>query len=45
MEVVDKIKGVPTTTKGGMENVPVDPIVINKVRVATAEEVAKATGK
>jgi peptidyl-prolyl cis-trans isomerase B (cyclophilin B) len=29
-EVVDKIKAVPTTTRGLYENVPVEPIIINK---------------
>jgi peptidyl-prolyl cis-trans isomerase A (cyclophilin A) len=32
MEVVDKIVGVETTTKGMYENVPVEPIVIESVR-------------
>lgn len=31
MEVVDKIKSVPTTTRGMHENVPVQPVVIKKV--------------
>jgi peptidyl-prolyl cis-trans isomerase A (cyclophilin A) len=31
--VVDKIKTVPTASKGGHENVPQQPIVINKVTV------------
>jgi peptidyl-prolyl cis-trans isomerase A (cyclophilin A) len=30
MDVVDKIKAVPTTLKGGHQNVPVDPILIKK---------------
>jgi peptidyl-prolyl cis-trans isomerase A (cyclophilin A) len=30
MDVVDKIKAVPTTTKGGHQNVPVDPVLIKK---------------
>jgi peptidyl-prolyl cis-trans isomerase A (cyclophilin A) len=34
MDVVDKIKSVPTTTTGGMANVPVTPIVIMSVRRA-----------
>jgi len=33
MEIVDKIKSVATTSKGGHQNVPVDPIVIEKVIV------------
>ncbi len=32
MEVVDKIVGVQTTTKGMYENVPVEPVVIESVR-------------
>ena len=32
MEVVDKIVGVATTTKGMYENVPVEPVVIESVR-------------
>lgn len=32
MDVVDKIKGVPTTSKGGMENVPVTPVVIKSIK-------------
>jgi peptidyl-prolyl cis-trans isomerase A (cyclophilin A) len=30
MDVVDKIKAVPTTLKGGHQNVPVDPVLIKK---------------
>lgn len=33
MDVVDKIKTVPTTTKSGHQNVPVDNVVIEKVTV------------
>ena len=33
MDVVDKIKAVPTTTKNGMPNVPATPVVIESVRV------------
>jgi len=29
-EVVDRIRAVPTTTKGFFENVPVTPVVIRK---------------
>jgi peptidyl-prolyl cis-trans isomerase A (cyclophilin A) len=29
MDVVDKIKGVPTGTKGPFQNVPTTPVVIN----------------
>lgn len=28
MDVVDKIRAVPTTSKGGHENVPVEPVII-----------------
>lgn len=31
MDVVDRIAGVPTTTRDGMENVPVTPVVIKSV--------------
>ncbi len=34
MDVVDKIKAAPTTRKNGHENVPVEPIVINKVTIS-----------
>ena len=34
MDVVDKIRAVPTTTKGGMRDVPVEPVVIESVRLA-----------
>ena len=30
MDVVDRIRNVPTTTKGPYEDVPVTPVVINK---------------
>lgn len=33
MDVVDKIKAVPTATQGGMQNVPTTPVVIESVRV------------
>ena len=32
MDVVDKIVGVQTTSKGGLENVPVAPVLIKTVR-------------
>ncbi len=32
MDVVDKIKAVATTTKGGTPNVPVTPVVIESIR-------------
>jgi len=31
MDVADKIAAVPTTTTGGMENVPVEPVVIQSI--------------
>jgi peptidyl-prolyl cis-trans isomerase B (cyclophilin B) len=34
MDVVDKIKKVPTTTRAGHENVPVEPVIIEKVLVS-----------
>lgn len=33
MDVVDKIRAVPTTTKGNYENVPVTPIVIQSAKI------------
>ena len=33
MDVVDRIVAVPTTSKGPMDDVPVDPVVIKSVRV------------
>jgi cyclophilin family peptidyl-prolyl cis-trans isomerase len=32
MDVVEKIKAVPTTFKGGMEDVPVTPVVIKSIK-------------
>ncbi len=37
MEVVDKIKKVPTTMRAGHENVPVDHVVIEKVEILEDE--------
>lgn len=33
MDVVDRIKAVPTTSLGGHENVPVQPVLIEKVEI------------
>jgi len=33
MDVVDRIVAVPTTTKGPMDDVPVDPVVIKSVKL------------
>jgi cyclophilin family peptidyl-prolyl cis-trans isomerase len=33
MEVADRIAAVPTASKGDMEDVPVEPVVIKGVRV------------
>jgi peptidyl-prolyl cis-trans isomerase A (cyclophilin A) len=41
MDVVDRIVAVPTTTKGGHQNVPVTPVVIKRARV---EGAARAPG-
>lgn len=38
-DVVDKIKGVKTTTKGMYQNVPVEPVLIEKVSVLDAARV------
>jgi cyclophilin family peptidyl-prolyl cis-trans isomerase len=35
MDVVDKIKAVAVTTTNGMQNVPVTPVVIESVRLAS----------
>jgi cyclophilin family peptidyl-prolyl cis-trans isomerase len=35
MDVVEKIKAVPTGTKGGMQNVPLTPVVIESVKRVT----------
>lgn len=40
MDVVNRIKGVPTTNMGGHQNVPATPVVIEKARRATPEEIA-----
>jgi peptidyl-prolyl cis-trans isomerase B (cyclophilin B) len=37
MEVVDKIKGVPTASKGGHDDVPVDNVVIKSVKIVEAK--------
>jgi peptidyl-prolyl cis-trans isomerase B (cyclophilin B) len=34
LDIVDKIKAVPTTTSRGHENVPRDAVVINKITVS-----------
>ena len=34
MDVVDRIVAVPTTSKGPMDDVPIDPVVIKSVKVA-----------
>ena len=36
-DVVDKIKGVKTGTKNGMQNVPVEPVVIKSIKRAEAK--------
>ena len=41
MEVVDKIRAVPTGFVQGMKDVPTEPVVIQTVRRMTDEEVAK----
>jgi len=33
MDVIDRIAAVPTTSKGPMDDVPIDPVVIKSVRV------------
>jgi len=34
MDVVEKIKSVPTTAKAGHQDVPIDPVVIERVTIA-----------
>ncbi len=38
MDTVEKIKGVPTTTKGAYQNVPVKPVIIKSMRRISAAE-------
>lgn len=45
MEVVEKIRQVPTTTKAGNENVPVEPVVITKVYRLAEDEVKALKAK
>lgn len=45
MDVVDKIRDVPTTTKGEYGDVPVEPVLIKSVRLAKAEKTAKKAKK
>jgi peptidyl-prolyl cis-trans isomerase A (cyclophilin A) len=42
MDVVDKIVGVPTTSKQAFENVPVTPVLIKTARVAGETKAAPA---
>lgn len=42
MDVVDRIVGVPTTSKGAFENVPVTAVLIKTARVAGETKVAPA---
>ena len=39
MDAVDKIRQVPVTTKDGYENVPVEPVVIQKVYKMAPDEI------
>ncbi len=41
MSVVDAIKGVPTTTRAGLRDVPVDPVIIETVSILSADEAQK----
>jgi peptidyl-prolyl cis-trans isomerase A (cyclophilin A) len=43
MDVVDRIVTVATTTKGGHQNVPVTPVVINRARVEAAPRTPATT--
>ena len=44
MDVVDQIKAVPTTTRGELGDVPVEPVVIESARVLSASESAPYLG-
>jgi peptidyl-prolyl cis-trans isomerase A (cyclophilin A) len=33
MEIIDKIRALPTASKSGMQNVPLTPVTINAIRV------------
>ncbi len=44
IEVVDKIKAVKTTSKGGHQDVPAEPVSIKKATKITKEEADKAAG-
>ncbi|HVE44639.1 MAG TPA: peptidylprolyl isomerase [Gammaproteobacteria bacterium] len=43
MDVVDKIKKVPTTTRGGHQDVPVEPIIVEKVLIGEVENTSCST--
>ena len=45
MDTVEKIKGVKTGVKNGMQDVPVEPVVMQEVRRATPEETAAIKGR
>lgn len=42
MDIVDKIKAVATTTKNGHQNVPNEPVIINKVMVSEDKDKKEA---
>lgn len=42
MDVVDRIRQVPTTVRRGMQDVPVEPVVIERVRSISKEDLDKA---
>lgn len=42
MDVVDKIREVPTTNRAGHQNVPTEPVVIEQMRKVTPEEAQMA---
>jgi cyclophilin family peptidyl-prolyl cis-trans isomerase len=41
MEIVDAIKAVATTSTGGHQNVPVEPVTIKEVKTISADEAKK----
>jgi peptidyl-prolyl cis-trans isomerase B (cyclophilin B) len=45
MDVVEKIRQVPTTSKDGYADVPVTPVMINKVYKLAADEVKALKAK
>jgi peptidyl-prolyl cis-trans isomerase A (cyclophilin A) len=45
IDVVDQLAGVPTRTRGTREDIPVDPISIERAYMTTLEAWQEATGQ